>query len=247
MVVPLPPRCMRARWENSAIRSNPFYAAADEKEGGAPDDRCPPAGRISAGGVRGRPAAAGARTRGDADRQHLASAACGRPVRPRIIRELARERGGRERPSLWFDAGAKLPVADAAQVNAVMSDAAASDDSDLRNIIHAGTPLTATSLAHRRARRCERRGGAGGDRLRLRGGRTDRRGDHPRLPQRGFHGCLGAIFAAAVAAGRLLRLDAAQMAQAIALSATSIGGLGGRGRTPVSRANITRGLRRCSA
>jgi hypothetical protein len=29
----------------------------------------------------------------------------------------------------------------------MMSDAAASDDSDLRNTVHAGTPLTAVSLA----------------------------------------------------------------------------------------------------
>ena len=63
-----------------------------------------------------------------------------------IIRDIARERGGREQASVWFDTSARLPIADAAQVNAVMSDAAASDDSDLRNIIHAGTPLTAASL-----------------------------------------------------------------------------------------------------
>jgi hypothetical protein len=38
-------------------------------------------------------------------------------------------------------------MADAAQVNAVASDAAASDDNDLRNIVHAGTTLAATTLA----------------------------------------------------------------------------------------------------
>ncbi len=57
----------------------------------------------------------------------------------------------------------------------------------------------------------------------------------PGFRNRGFHGCLGAIFAAAVAAGRLLRLDAAQMAQAIALSATSIGGLATAANTSVAR------------
>ena len=36
---------------------------------------------------------------------------------------------------------------DAAQINAVMSDAAASDDSDLRTIVHCRTPLAATALA----------------------------------------------------------------------------------------------------
>ncbi len=78
----------------------------------------------------------------------VASAACGTGiVSASIIRDLARERGGTPHASIWFDSGPKLPVADAAQVNAVMSDAAASDDSDLRNIVHAGTPLVAASFA----------------------------------------------------------------------------------------------------
>ena len=77
----------------------------------------------------------------------LASAACGTGIgSARIIRAMARERGGRADASVWFDAGERLPVASAIQVNAVLSDAAASDDSDLRNIMHAGTPLTAASL-----------------------------------------------------------------------------------------------------
>ena len=57
----------------------------------------------------------------------------------------------------------------------------------------------------------------------------------PGFRERGFHGCLGAVFAAAVAAARLLQLDAAQMAQAIALSATSIGGLATAANTTVAR------------
>ena len=66
----------------------------------------------------------------------MASAALGSGIASStIIRELARERGGKPEASIWFDTGSKLPVADAAQVNAVMSDAAASDDSDLRNIV----------------------------------------------------------------------------------------------------------------
>jgi 2-methylcitrate dehydratase PrpD len=43
------------------------------------------------------------------------------------------------------------------------------------------------------------------------------------------------VFAASVAAARLLQLDAAQMAQAIALSATSIGGLATAANTSVAR------------
>src|SRR5437016_11738928 len=78
----------------------------------------------------------------------VASAAMGSGLESSaIIRSLARERGGAPEASLWFDKGSKLPVAEAAQANAVMSDAAASDDSDLRNIVHAGTTLVASGLA----------------------------------------------------------------------------------------------------
>jgi 2-methylcitrate dehydratase PrpD len=88
----------------------------------------------------------------------IASAAMGSGLESAsIIRSLARERGGTPEASLWFDRGPKLPVTDAAQVNAVMSDAAASDDSDLRNIVHAGTTLVATALA------VAERTGAGGE------------------------------------------------------------------------------------
>jgi 2-methylcitrate dehydratase PrpD len=152
-----------------------------------------------------------------------------------IIRDLARERGGRADASVWFGAGDRLPIADAAQVNAVMSDAAASDDSDLRNIIHCGTPLTAASLA------IAERNGADGEAVLTAmvcgyeaAGRIGE-AITPGFRNRGFHGCLGAIFAAAVGAGRLLRLDAPRMAQAIALSATSIGGLATAANTSVAR------------
>src|SRR6202012_1999876 len=58
----------------------------------------------------------------------IASAACGTGLESaRIIRTLARDRGGRPDAPLWFDTGAKLPAADAAQANAVGSDAAAAD------------------------------------------------------------------------------------------------------------------------
>jgi 2-methylcitrate dehydratase PrpD len=165
----------------------------------------------------------------------IASAACGTGLESaRIIRTLARERGGRPDASLWFD-GHKLPAADAAQANAVASDAAASDDSDLRNIVHAGTPLTATSLA------IAERNGVGGEAVLTAmvlgyeaAGRISE-AITPGFRNRGFHGCHGAIFAAAVAAGSMLRLDAEQLTQAIALSATSIGGLATAADTSVAR------------
>src|SRR6202165_3656196 len=161
----------------------------------------------------------------------IASAAMGSDLESSaIIRSLARERGGISEASLWFDPGPKLPVAEAAQVNAVMSDAAASDDSDLRNIVHAGTTLAATALAM-----AERTGASGEDVLTaivLGYEAAGRIGEAitPAFRARGFHGCLVAIFGGAVAAGRLLQLDAARLAQAVALSATSIGGGVGRGK-----------------
>jgi 2-methylcitrate dehydratase PrpD len=133
------------------------------------------------------------------------------------------------------DAGPKLPVAEVARANAMFSDAAASDDSDLRNIVHAGTPLTATSLAF-----AERIGANGEEVLTAivlgyeAAGRISE-AITPGFRNRGFHGCLGAVFAAAVAASRLLHLSAAQMAQSVAIAATSIGGLATAADTSVAR------------
>src|SRR5438045_7263960 len=148
----------------------------------------------------------------------FASAALGSGIESSaIIRDLARERGGTAEASLWFDAGPKLPVAEAAQVNAVMSDAAASDDSDLRNIVHAGTILVATALAM-----AEQAAANGEDVLTAivvgyeAAGRIGE-AITPGFRSRGFHGCLAAIFAGAVAAGHVLRLDHMDMPQPIAV------------------------------
>src|SRR5438552_7790183 len=158
----------------------------------------------------------------------LASAAMGSGLESaRIVKDMARSLGGSPRASVWFDGGPngadRLPVVAAAQVNAVMSDAAASDDSDLRTIVHCGTPLVATALAA-----AEHHGGSGADMLaaivigyELAGRIID---GMPGFRERGFHGSNAAIFAATGAAGRLLRLDAEQMTHAIALTATSTGG-----------------------
>lgn len=166
----------------------------------------------------------------------IASAAAGRDIESAaIIRDLVREREGRADASVWFDTGAKLPVANAARVNAVMSDAAASDDSDLRNIVHAGTPLTATSLAM-----AERTGANGKEVLAaivLGYEAAGRIGESitPGYLRQGFHGCLVASFGATVAAARLLGLDAERTAHAIVLNATSVGGLHAAANTSVSR------------
>jgi 2-methylcitrate dehydratase PrpD len=166
----------------------------------------------------------------------LASAAMGSTlVSSRIIKDMAVGLGGSARASIWFDqAGAKLPVVYAAQVNAVMSDAAASDDSDLRTIVHCGTPLVATALAA-----AEHHGGSGEEVLaaivvgyeasgRIIDAMTGFR-------ERGFHGSQAAIFSATVAAARLLHLDAEQTTHAIALTATSSSGLAKAADTSVAR------------
>src|ERR1700736_1426020 len=166
----------------------------------------------------------------------LASAAMGSTLESsRIVKDMAVSLGGSARASIWFDkAGPKLPVVYAAQVNAVMSDAAASDDSDLRTIVHCGTPLVATALAA-----AEHHGGSGEDVLaaivvgdeaagRVIDAMTGFR-------ERGFHGSNAAIFAATGAAARLLRLDADQTTHAIALAATSTGGLAKAADTSVAR------------
>jgi len=72
----------------------------------------------------------------------IASAAMGADiVSARIICELARERAGSPEAAVWFDGGSALPVADAARVNAVMSDAAASDD----EVVHGFDTVKAVS------------------------------------------------------------------------------------------------------
>ncbi len=166
----------------------------------------------------------------------IASAALGSHLKSSVITsDLAREHGGTAEASLWFDPGAKLPAADAAQVNAVMSDSAASDDSDLRNIVHAGTTLVSTALAI-----AERTGSSGEDVLGaivLGYEAAGRIGEAitPGFRSRGLHGCLVAIFGGAVAAGRLLQLEPTQLTQAIAISATSMGGLMAAANTSVAR------------
>jgi hypothetical protein len=73
----------------------------------------------------------------------LSSAAVGVTMdSARIQRDLALDQGGKAESTVWFD-GTKLPAVLAARVNAAASDAAASDDSDIRTIAHFGTGLTA--------------------------------------------------------------------------------------------------------
>ena len=155
----------------------------------------------------------------------VASAAMGLNIgSTQIVRSIEKENGGAEQASIWFDGG-KLPAANAARLNALASDAAASDDSDLRSIAHIGTIVSATSIAM-----AEKLGRSGQQVLSAMvfgyevAGRIDEALTPGRM-QRGFHGSVSTVFGAAVASGKLLQLSATQMTHAIALAATSIGGL----------------------
>lgn len=155
----------------------------------------------------------------------IASAAMGFDLEStRAIRGIEMEAGGRGEATVWF-AGSRLPVDRAARVNALASDAAAADDSDLRSIAHIGTIVSTVSVAL-----AERLGSPALDLLAAMvlgyeiAGRIDEALTPGRM-QRGFHGSVSTIFGGAVAAGRLLGLSASGMSQAIALAATSAGGL----------------------
>lgn len=172
----------------------------------------------------------------------LASTLCGAAAGAKIgsasiIREIAKEQGGSAEATLWFD-GAKLPVSSTARVNAMLSDAYASDDSDLRNVAHIGTCLTAVGLAVG-----ERTGASGQETLsamiagyEVAGRMTDAilasspakgrgGGAISGSVGSGFHASSIVAFGGAVTAAKLLRLSDEQMAQAIGITATSVGGL----------------------
>ena len=140
----------------------------------------------------------------------------------RIVRELAKEHGGKPEATIWFD-GAKLPVHETARVNALLSDAAASDDSDIRNTAHEGTTLTSAGMAI-----AERTGATGQDLLCaivLGYEAAGRIGEARRGGRGGLHASQIVAFGGAVAAAKLLRLTDEQMAHALGLTAITMGGL----------------------
>ncbi len=166
----------------------------------------------------------------------LASAAAGTQIESaRIIRDLAKQQGGAAEATLWFD-GAKLPAVLAARANAMLSDSAASDDSDLRNVAHIGTCLTAVGLALG-----EKTGASGKDLLTAMVAGYEAAGRIGEALEasspmgsagaisgtvgRGFHASSIVAFGGTVAAAKLLGLTPEQMAQAINTTATSVGGL----------------------
>jgi 2-methylcitrate dehydratase PrpD len=153
----------------------------------------------------------------------LSSAAPGALIESaRILRDVAKERGGRPEATVWFDA-ARLPAASAALVNAGLSDAAASDDSDIRNTAHYGTALASAGLAI-----AERTGATGKDLLGamvIGYEAAGRIGDARRGGRGGLHASQLVAFGGAVAVARLLKLTDQQMAHALGIVATTMGGI----------------------
>ena len=153
----------------------------------------------------------------------LSSAAPGALIdSARILRDLAKDRGGKPEATVWFD-GAKLPAASVARVNAILSDAAASDDSDIRNTAHYGTTLASAGLAI-----AERTGATGRDLLTamvIGYEAAGRIGDARRGGRGGLHASQLVAFGGAVAVARLLKLTDQQMAYALGIVATTMGGI----------------------
>lgn len=153
----------------------------------------------------------------------LASAASGTRIESaRIVRDLAVEQGGAAQASVWFDT-ARLPLAQAVRVNAMWSDAAASDDSDLRNVAHTGTLVSAVGLGVG-----EWKKSSASDVLAAMAvgyEAAGRFGDMMRGGRPGIHASFIVAFGGTVAAARLLGLTMEQMAQALSLTATTMGGI----------------------
>lgn len=147
-----------------------------------------------------------------------------------IVRRLA---GSGGEATLWGRAGTTASAADAARANAVMADAMAFDESHLGTIAHlCGVCVpTAAALAERR--------GAGGAELISAvalgyeaAGRIGKAVSPGYMHRRGLHNSIVTVLGGAVAAGKLLGLAEAPMTHAVALAATSAGGLAGSRKSP---------------
>ena len=153
----------------------------------------------------------------------LASAASGtRLESARIVRDLAVEQGGAAQASVWFDP-ARLSLAQAVRVNAMWSDAAASDDSDLRNVAHTGTLVSAVGLGVGEWKKSSASDVLAAMAIGYEA--AGRFGDMMRGGRPGLHASVIVAFGGTVAAARLLGLTADQMANALSLTATSTGGI----------------------
>ena len=147
-----------------------------------------------------------------------------------IVRRLS---SGRGEATLWGRAAATASVADAARANAVMADAMAFDESHLGTIAHISGVCVPTAAAM-----AERSGATGAELIAAvalgyeAAGRIGKAVSPGYMHRRGLHNSIVTIFGAAVAAARLLGLEQARMTHAIALAATSAGGLAGSRKSP---------------
>ena len=151
----------------------------------------------------------------------------------RIVRGLAGGGGSVAEATLWGRASATASAADTARANAVMADAMAFDESHLGTIAHlCGVCVpTAAALAER--------SGAGGAELISAvalgyeaAGRIGKAVSPGYMHRRGLHNSIVTVLGAAVTAGKLLALEEAPMTHAVALAATSAGGLAGSRKSP---------------
>ncbi len=164
----------------------------------------------------------------------VASAAMGCDIgSANAFRAMARERGGTPQASIWFDNGPNLPVMDAGRTNAMMCDAAASDDTDLSGSGHVGNVTSTSAIAM--AEREHASGRAVIEGIAIGYEIANRIGRRSRSSEVGFHAGVMTIFGATVAAAKVARLSTEQMTHAISLAATSIGGNGVAANTSWAR------------
>ncbi len=156
----------------------------------------------------------------------LASAAFGSHLgSSRILRDLAKDQGGKPEATIWFD-GARLPVNSVARVNAILSDSSASDDSDMRSTVHCGTTLASAGLAV-----AERIAASGRDLLCAMvvgyeaSGRINTALRSNGEGRGGVHASQLVAFSGAVETAKLLKLTDEQMAHAIGIAAVTMGGI----------------------
>ena len=142
-----------------------------------------------------------------------------------VARRYARSIGGKPRSTLIGD-GARVPMEIAGFANAISSHSIELDDIDVLALFHFSPPVYSAALAA-----AEAEGASGKDLVvALAAGcemmERASRATNNALRNRGFHTTpTCGVFGATVAAGKLLRLDAAQMTSALGLAGAQASGL----------------------
>ncbi len=150
-----------------------------------------------------------------------------------IVRDMVLAAGGVPEATLWGIDAERVPVVGAARANAVLADGLAVDESHMATVAHVCGVTVPAAMAM-------------GERLRATGpdviaavvlgyeaaGRIGKSIAPDYFYRRGFHNSVITIFGAAVAAAKLLALGPESMTHAIALAATSAGGLTGSRKSP---------------